>query len=80
MSEKQQEQEQNLEEKKKEAFQIGVGVLIILAVLTIGEYWLGSIAVGWWAPLIIIAILKAFFIIRDYMHLPRLFAGEEEVN
>jgi hypothetical protein len=74
------EQEKKLEEKKKEAFQIGLGVLIILAVMTIGEYWLGSIAVGWWAPLIVIGIVKAFFVVRDYMHLPRLFAAEEEIH
>jgi len=70
----------DMEEKKKQAYTIGLSVLIILAVLTIGEYFIGSIAVDWWAPLIGIALLKAFFIIRDYMHLPRLFAGEEETH
>jgi hypothetical protein len=53
-------------------------VFFLLAVLTIGEFMLGAIAVGWAAPLIGIAIIKAALIIRDYMHLPRLFSGEEE--
>ncbi|HLA98719.1 MAG TPA: cytochrome C oxidase subunit IV family protein [Anaerolineales bacterium] len=66
-----------MEEKKKEAFRVGFGVLILLAVLTMGEFWLGSVASAWWAPLILIAIMKAFLVVRDYMHLPRLLAGEE---
>jgi len=70
--------ENQIEEKKKEAFRIGASVLILLAVLTVGEFWIGSIASAWWAPLLIVALLKAFLAVRDYMHLPRLFAGEEE--
>lgn len=66
--------------KKREAYRVGVAVLIILAALTIGEYLLGSIAPVWAAPLWLIALIKAFFIVRDYMHLPRLFAEGEEAN
>lgn len=62
----------------KEIYRIGTGVFILLAVLTIAEYLVGSVAPLWWPPLIAIGLIKAFFIIRDYMHLPRLFAGEEE--
>jgi hypothetical protein len=64
--------------RKNELFRAGMVVFFLLAVLTIGEYMLGAIAVGWAAPLIGIAIIKAALIIRDYMHLPRLFSGEEE--
>jgi hypothetical protein len=64
--------------RKKELFRAGLVVFFLLAVLTIGEFMLGAIAVGWAAPLIGIAIIKAALIIRDYMHLPRLFSGEEE--
>lgn len=67
-------------EKKKSTYQIGVTIIVLLLALTIGEYSLGVIATSWWAPLLGIAILKAFFVIRDYMHLPRLFASEEESN
>ncbi len=66
------------ENKKLEAFQIGLSVITLLAVFTIGEYLLGVIAIDWWMPLLAIALIKSFFVIRDYMHLPRLFAAEEE--
>jgi hypothetical protein len=72
-------QDQNeLNEKKQAAYSIGVVVFIILIALTIGEYFVGSIAVGWTWPLWLIAIIKAAFIIRDYMHVNRLFSGDEE--
>ena len=64
--------------KKKAAWQVGFAVFILLVALTIGEYFVGAIAVTWWFILIGIALLKAFFVIRDYMHLPRLFKGDEE--
>jgi hypothetical protein len=66
------------ESKKSEAFQIGLTVITLLGVFTIGEYLLGVIAIDWWMPLLIIGLFKAFFVVRDYMHLPRLFASEEE--
>jgi hypothetical protein len=69
-----------MEEKKKDALQIGFGVLVLLVVLTIGEFWVGSVAAMWWAPLMAIALLKAFFVVRDYMHIGRLFSGDEEVH
>ena len=68
----------NLDLKKREALQIGVAIFILLIALTIGEYWIGSIAVTWGWILLIISLIKAFFIVRDYMHLPRLFKGSEE--
>jgi cytochrome c oxidase subunit IV len=65
------------EELKKKAFNKGLVILLILATLTIGEYFLGAVASVWWAPLIAIALLKAYLIIRDYMHVGRLFETEE---
>jgi hypothetical protein len=67
-----------MDDKKKQAYSMGVTILILLAVMTIGEYFVGLIASVWWAPLLGIALLKAFFIVRDYMHLGRLFASDEE--
>ncbi len=64
------------EERKQTALQIGVTVLIMLSALTIGEFFIGLYASSWWAPLMAVALLKAFFIVRDYMHLGRVFAGE----
>ena len=66
------------ETKKKDAFNKGLAIFILLAFLTAGEYMIGSIAPLWWTPLIGIAILKAFFVVRDFMHIGRVFAGEEE--
>lgn len=67
-----------MDEKVKMAYRVGVTVLVMLGVLTIGEFFIGYVASIWWAPLIGIALLKAYFIIRDYMHIGRLFAADEE--
>jgi hypothetical protein len=74
------EQNVQLEENKKRALNVGLVVLIMLAVLTLGEYLMGSIASTWFAPLMFVALIKAFFIVRDYMHLSRVFEGDEEVH
>ena len=67
-----------MDEKKAAAYRVGQAVIILLIVLTIGEFFIGKIAVGWTWPLWGIAIIKAFFIVRDYMHLPRLFEEGQE--
>ncbi len=67
------------EEKKKQAFRIGMTVLILLMFLTIGEFLIGSFVVGWSGVLIAIALIKTFFVVRDYMHIGRLFSAEEEI-
>jgi hypothetical protein len=64
--------------KKQELFRAGAVIFFLLAILTVGEFLIGAIAVSWAAPLFGIALLKAYLIVRDYMHLPRLFNGEEE--
>ena len=61
-----------------EFYRTGVAVFIILASLTIGEFAIGTISPAWIAPLFGVAILKAYLIVRDYMHIGRLFSGEEE--
>jgi hypothetical protein len=68
------------EEKKKLAYRIGLVVLILLVTFTIGEYFIGAVAPTWGGILLVIASLKAFFVVRDYMHVGRLFAPEEEVK
>jgi hypothetical protein len=64
--------------QSNEIYRIGVAVFIILVSLTIGEFAIGAIAPAWGVALLGVAILKAYFIVRDYMHLPRLFSGEED--
>ena len=68
----------NKSNPNNELYRIGVAVFILLVFMTIGEFAIGSIAPAWIAPLFFVALIKAFFIVRDYMHLPRLFAGDEE--
>ena len=70
--------EKMMEDKKNDAFRVGAGVLILLVALTAGEYWLGAVAALWWAPILGVALMKAFFIVRDYMHISRVFVSEEE--
>jgi len=67
------------EEQKKQAFRIGTTVLILLMFLTIGEFLIGSFVVGWSGVLIAITLIKTFFVVRDYMHIGRLFSAEEEI-
>jgi CHASE2 domain-containing sensor protein len=62
----------------KQALRTGIVVMIILAVLTALEYGLGLFTAGWWLPLILLALLKAYFVLRDYMHIARLWTADEE--
>jgi hypothetical protein len=70
----------SVEDRKAAALRNGVAIFILLAFMTVGEYLIGAYVVGWAAPLAFIAILKAALIVRDYMHLPRLFSGDEEAH
>jgi len=65
-------------EQKKQAYRRGVFVFFLLVAFTAGEYVIARISPLWWAPLMILVIAKAFFILRDYMHVARVFAGDEE--
>ena len=66
-----------LDDKKKQAYRVGAAVFILLVFLSIGEFFLGYISSLWWSPILAIAIIKAFFIIREYMHIGRLFTADE---
>ncbi|MFQ5398161.1 MAG: cytochrome C oxidase subunit IV family protein [Anaerolineae bacterium] len=65
-----------MNEKRAAAYRQGVITLVILAVLTAVEYWIG-ISIGnptvW---LIIIALLKAAAIAQSFMHIARLWSEE----
>ena len=67
-----------MENNGNNIYQKGVFVFIILAVLTIGEFLLAAVGAPWWSIFMLIALLKAYFVLINYMHLPRLFAVEEE--
>ena len=66
------------EEKKHQAYLVGIGVMILLTGLTIGEYFMGAYANAWALPILLVAAIKAFFVVRDYMHVGRVFSGDEE--
>ena len=66
------------EKKKKEVYEKGLIVLVWLAVLTIGELWFALMDIPWWSILVVIALVKATLVVRDYMHIGRLFSEEQE--
>jgi hypothetical protein len=69
-----------MEDKKSMARRIGITVLVLLLALTIGEFLIGAYTEGLWTALFGISLIKAFFVVRDYMHIGRLFGNEEEVG
>ena len=64
--------------KKKAAYEKGIILLVWLAVLSIDELWFALMDLPWWSILVVIALIKAVLVVRDYMHIGRLFYGEEE--
>ena len=66
------------EKKKKAAYEKGIIILVWLAVLSIGELWFALMGIPWWSILVVIALVKATLVVRDYMHIGRMFSGEEE--
>jgi len=66
------------EDLHKKALTAGLWVLLMLGVFTVGEFLIAVIAPPWTVLLFIAAIVKAYYVAKDYMHVGRLFAGEEE--
>ena len=64
--------------KKKAAYEKGLIIFAWLAVLSIAELWFALMELPWWSILVVIALIKATLVVRDYMHIGRLFYGEEE--
>lgn len=82
MSDEKQSTYDALMQKKNERLLIGLTIIIILFVLTIGEFMLGEVGAntgGWRWVFILIAVTKSFMVVREYMHVRRVFApaGEE---
>ncbi|MCG8347812.1 MAG: cytochrome C oxidase subunit IV family protein [Chloroflexales bacterium] len=61
--------------KKATALRRGVVILVILAVLTIVEYFVGVSFNSAWL-LLLIALIKAWVVLQYFMHLPRVFSAE----
>lgn len=64
---------------KKDLYRIGTAIFIVLLFLTAGEYAIGKVVPTWGWVLLLVSSIKAGLIIRDYMHISRLFTGDEEV-
>ena len=62
----------------KENKNIGVAVFLLLIALTVGEFFIGSIAEDWSWPLWGIALIKASVIIYYFMHFTRVFGLSKE--
>jgi len=69
---------EKLEASKKEKYAMGVTILILLGAITLGEFGVALVGNNLGMILMLVALLKAFFVVRDYMHIGRLFSGEEE--
>ena len=64
-----------MNDRKAAAYRLGLITLIILAVMTVAEYFV-SIYTGSLILLMIIALLKAAIIVNNFMHITRLWREE----
>ncbi len=64
-----------MNEKKAAAYRLGLITLVILAVLTIAEYFV-AVSLESLVLLFIIAVVKAAVIVQNFMHIARLWREE----
>ena len=69
--------QQNLEIARKQRYRLGVNILVSLGGLTVAEFLVSMFGVTWLWVFVFIALVKAALVLRDYMHISRLFKGEE---
>ena len=69
-----------MEEKKKQVLKAGTAIIILLLFLTAVEFLIGAYVKIWWGAAFLLGVstLKAVFVIRDYMHIGRVFSADEE--
>lgn len=75
----------NLEAKKKAKYSAGTTIGILLLVASIGEFAIAvtgqhllRVGSDMGFVLILIGLFKAFLVVRDYMHVGRLFSKGDE--
>lgn len=61
---------------KSAAFRTSLMVALALAIFTVGEYFLALVYSGA-ALLLLVGLVKAYFVVNFYMHISRLWTAEE---
>lgn len=74
------ENEKKEKDGLKDELSAGVWILIMLSILTGGEFLVASIAPPWGYLLLLVALWKSFYVVKSYMHIGRLFGGDEEAH
>jgi hypothetical protein len=67
-------------QSRKAALRAGMWVFLMLGVLTLGEFLVALIAPPWGWMLLVVAVWKSFYVVKDYMHVGRTFGGGEEAH
>jgi hypothetical protein len=65
------------EKVRNQHYRVGIYVLVGLGLLTLAEFAASLLGITLVWVFLIIALIKAFLVLRDYMHIGRLFKGEE---
>jgi heme/copper-type cytochrome/quinol oxidase subunit 4 len=66
-----------MSQDKKQTYKLGLIILIVLAVLTAIEFGVATAHIPWVWIFFLLALIKAWFVLQYYMHLPRLFKAEQ---
>ena len=76
---------ERFDHQKSEHYRAGVIVFALLAIFTAIEFtvsqmgnWASALQAAVVPALIVLALIKSFLVVRDYMHLGKVFYGEEE--
>jgi 4-hydroxybenzoate polyprenyltransferase len=67
-------------QSRKVALRSGMWVFLMLGILTLGEFLVALIAPPWGWMLLVVAVWKSFYVVKDYMHIGRTFGRGEEAH
>jgi hypothetical protein len=65
------------EKVRNQQYRVGIYVLVGLGLLTLAEFAASLLGITLVWMFVVIALIKAFLVLRDYMHIGRLFKEEE---
>jgi caa(3)-type oxidase subunit IV len=66
-----------VEEKKKAENRRNIIIFVVLAILTLAEFWLALNLDNATVPLLLVALVKAALIVQFFMHIYRLRREED---